>query len=283
MKYEKSLERLIEESMKEEPPTRYEERALYWKMQNGVEGAKDELVTRNMRFVMHLAKGFTGHGVDLGDLVQEGAVAMCQAADKWTPHRGMRFSGYAGWYIKNALKALLCTSSGAVVLPKINYSHSKAKACLHELQAELCRMPTNEEFKERSGIPGHAGSVMMVLNQPWKSLEDDMIKGESNSGRKRDFVVDKNADTSTEAERNNLRKWLEGIMLELNDRERDVIVKRFGWYDDNDMILDEIGAIRGVSREAIRQTQSIAMRKMKAAIVQGGIQIEVKRAMEGVA
>jgi len=78
MKYEKSLERLIEESMKEEPPTRYEERALYWKMQNGVEGAKDELVTRNMRFVMHLAKGFTGHGVDLGGLRHNEKKTMCR-------------------------------------------------------------------------------------------------------------------------------------------------------------------------------------------------------------
>ena len=270
MNYGKSLQMLINEAMSQEPPTTYEERALYWKIQNGVPGAKDELVTRNMRFVMHLAKRFTNQGVDLLDLIQEGAVAMCLAADKWTPARGMKFTGYASWYIKNALKALLCQTGTAVTLPKINYSHSKAKAQLAIMQSELGRLPTNAEFKAKTGMAGHAGSVATVLCQPRKSLEDDTgLDPSMDSPRNR--VIDENANTAAFAERNSEREWLESMMDELSDRERDVIMKRFGWNDDVEMILDDIAGEHGITRERIRQIQNEALYKMKRAIARADI------------
>lgn len=277
MKYDKSLETLIKESMKQEPPTRAEERALYWKMQNGVDGARDELVTRNMRFVMHLAKTYTSHGVSLTDLVQEGALAMCEATETWSPNRGMRFSGYAGWYIKNALKAAICRTGSAVTLPRINYNHSKAKACLREMLSELGRMPTGKEFQEKTGFPGHAAPVMAVLLMPQYSLEDSVSRDDDDGTWRRDLIADENADASTMAEDNDMRRWLESMMCDLSDREIDIIKKRFGWDDDVEVILEDIGKERGVTREAIRQTQKHAMRKMKAVIVRGDVKAGLRR------
>ena len=276
MRYGRSLERLIEEAMQEDPPTRDEERALYWKMKNGVPGARDELVTRHMRFVMFLARHFSGHGVDLEDLVQDGVMAMCEAADKWDARRGMRFTGFAGWLIKNAMKASLSLSGSAVSLPQVNYSHSRAKNVLREMQSELGRMPTTGEFKKRSGMPGNFAAIMLVMTHTAESLEDPVFAHDEASPYQRDHVVEPRPGPAEEAESSDIRRWLDSLISGLNERERDVIQKRFGWHDDVAMVLDDIGASRGVTREAVRQTQLTAIRKMRAAIVQGDLEVSAR-------
>jgi RNA polymerase sigma factor (sigma-70 family) len=210
------------------------------------------------------------------DLVQDGVVAMCKAADKWDARKGMRFTGYASWFIKNSMKASLSLGGSAVALPQVNYSHSRAKDVLREMQGELGRMPTTGEFKKRSGMPGNFAAIMLVMSQAAESLEDPVFAHDEASPYQRDHVVEPRPGPDEVAESSDIRRWLDGLICGLNERERDVIQKRFGWHDDVGMVLDDIGDSRGVSREAVRQTQVTAIRKMRAAIVQGDLEVSAR-------
>ncbi len=218
--------------------------------------AREKLIEKNLRLVVSVAKKYRGMGLPFGDLIQEGNIGLMKAADKYDPERGWRFATYATWWIRQAIQRAVADKGRTIRVPvHMGEKMRKMARVYSELSAELSRDPTDEEVAERIGwdvdrvkevksaIPDATS-----LNRPLSSEEDSSELG--------NFVEDERESGVASAVVRELetRRLLQSVER-LPERQRRVLVRRYGLDGEEPATLANLSEELGVSRERVRQLQ----------------------------
>jgi len=241
-----------------------EERELGKRSSEGDQEARRKLEEGNLRLVVSLAKHYTGRGIPLMDLIQEGNIGLMRAVEKYDFTKENRFSTYASWWIKEAMQRAIDQQSREIRVPvHVAENMKKVQRIAKELQQTLGREATPEEIAEK--LDGkdavYVKEILSYLQNP-VSLETPVGEdGENNLG---DMVEDKTEATPEEAMNQLVQKEEVSELLEsLTERERQVIRLRYGLEDGKPHTLEEIGNELDVTRERVRQIEARAMEKLR--------------------
>tara|TARA_Y100000590_G_scaffold460354_1_gene619468 strand:+ start:1615 stop:2580 length:966 start_codon:yes stop_codon:yes gene_type:complete len=243
--------------------TASQEVALAKRVEAHDEEARRILIDSNLRLVVNVAKRYTTGGLPLLDLIQEGNLGLLQAVDRFDWRRGFKFSTYATWWIRQAITRSLSNDSRTVRLPvHVVEALRKIRNLAPKLTIENEREPTAAELGEALGMAADRVVEIVRAGRTPASLEQPV--GEDGGDSLADFVEDPDPVSSDDVLfSKKLRDDLDRALQVLSDRERLILVRRFGLDNCDPWTLDEIGAYFGLTRERIRQLQLEALRKLK--------------------
>ena len=240
-----------------------EEVELAQRMADGDETAKNKLTEANLRLVVSIAKKYSGRGLHILDLIQEGNTGLIRAVDKFDWTRGNKFSTYATWWIRQAITRAIADQARTIRVPvHMVEVINKATRCNRKLVQELGREPTVEEIAAELGLP--VEKIIEANRTAADTLSLDTPVGDEEDTSIGSFVEDARPPGPADATSNAmLAEALKEILDTLTEREADVLRMRFGMYDGRTHTLEEVGQIFGVTRERIRQIENKAIRKLR--------------------
>ncbi len=235
---------------------------LQWQILDG-EDAVNHLISANCRLVVSVAKKYTGRGVPLLDLVQEGNSGLIRAVSKFDYHRGFKFSTYATWWIRQAVTRAIADQGRTIRVPvHMHEQINRLTRTRHMLSQLLGREPTVAELaEEMEMLPSKVEHIMRVNQHP-KSLEQPV--GEEEDSTLGDFISDDEADSPPDSTNQTmLREAIEEIIQELTPREIQTLLLRFGMVGDYTYTLEEVGRKFGITRERVRQIETQALNRLR--------------------
>ena len=248
--------------------TPQQEIELARKIQNGDRQARELMISSNLRLVVTVARDYVDFGLPLLDLISEGNIGLMKAVERFDLSKGAKLSTYAVWWIRQCIKRALSNQGKIVRLPvHLGDKMSKMRRVALRMSEELGREPTDDELSVEIGIASEKVSELRSVGIRPASLDapisDDGLTefGES--------VADEEAQTPFELLRDkDLRGRVDGLLDELSDREKKIISQRFGFGGTERKTLEQVGNKLGVSRERIRQLETIALTKLRRALNQ---------------
>lgn len=227
------------------------------------ERARAHLIQANLRLVVSVAKKYVGRGLSFLDLIQEGNIGLMKATDKFDYKRGYKFSTYATWWIRQAITRAISDQSRTIRLPvHVGETINRVKKMSHRLQQILEREPTQLEVARALDLPEE--KVRQVLEAARLPVSLETPVGQDGDAFLGDFIEDESMPAPLElASQQLLRSQIEEALSRLSDRERRIIILRFGLEDGQFRTLEEVGREFGITRERIRQIEAKALRKLR--------------------
>jgi RNA polymerase primary sigma factor len=241
--------------------TAAQEVELAKRIERGDREAKERMINSNLRLVVHNARKYQGHGVSLGDLVQEGIIGLNRAVEKFDWRRGFKFSTYATWWIRQACQRAVVNQSKTIRIPvHIEERRTKLTRIRQKLEVELGRAPTTEELAKAAGMSLQHATEALETVEAAVSLnkrvgDDDVELGEL-------FADPESVDPESSALDTMRGVAIRQAVERLPDRERRIVELRFG-FDGEVQSLEAIGRELGITRERVRQLESDAFARLE--------------------
>ena len=239
-----------------------EEKDLARQIAKGDVRARDHMVRANLRLVVNIARGYTGKGLGLQDLIEEGNLGLLRAVEGFDPEVGTRFSTYASYWIKQSIKRALINSAKTIRIPAYMVELlSKWRRATVRLTDELRRNPTPEEVARLLGLPKRKLPIIKKAIQIYNSTpqSDQSDSGWSLGEMVMDDRMRSPADTMLE---NDVLRHVKSMMHDMDEREASVLKMRFGLENTDPHTLKEIGEKLGLTRERVRQIETEALKRL---------------------
>ena len=243
-----------------------EEKSLARKIAVGDTEARDQMVRANLRLVVNIARGYTGKGLALQDLIEEGNLGLLRAVEGFDPNMNTRFSTYASYWIKQSIKRALVNTAKTIRIPAYMVELlAKWRRATNQLTDELGRPPTNEETARFMGLPKKKLNIIKKAIRVYNSAPQT---DQTEAGWSIDEMLSdgrtKTPDTEM-VENDDLRQVMH-LLDKMDPREATVLRMRFGLKDEEPKTLKEIGESLGLTRERVRQIESEALAKLSEAL-----------------
>jgi RNA polymerase primary sigma factor len=227
-----------------------------------VSEGKNELITRNLRLVINIAKHYIGRGLNLLDLIQEGNIGLMRATDKFDYKKGFKFSTYATWWIRQGITRALTDQTKTIRVPvHMMEFYNKVTKASRELMSLSGRQPSKEEIAEKLGVS--RGKIEQVFRSVQDPISLQTLVGDEGTAIE-DFISDKDSPSPySDMEKNNVTEHVLRVLNTLTPKEAEIIRMRFGIGYEKDRTLEEVGNHFSITRERVRQIEAKALRKLR--------------------
>lgn len=239
-----------------------EEVDLAKRVLQGDKEASIKLVEANLRLVVSIAKHYHSQSMTFMDLVQEGNIGLCKAAEKFDYTKGYRFSTYATWWVRQTIMRALEEQDNTIRIPSNLLEHyNKMNKIIAQFNGENGRDPTPKELVEETGWDYERVKTLLELSNSVISLDTPL--GDDEEGSYGDLIPDNSYNPVAAALRESNRQTIMKVFSTLGSREKEVMAWRFGIEDDQPLTLEEIGEKINLTKERVRQIEMKALRKLR--------------------